>query len=101
MMVLNFDHYQTEMATSGVEALAKFDTQPFDMVFTDYFMPGMKGDQLAQAIKIRDQSRPIVLLTGFPPDHQAAEFHSVIIKPFSPQSLRQAVLVALHLDRGG
>jgi CheY-like chemotaxis protein len=95
-MVLGCDRHQTETAKSGPEALAKFDAQTFDLVFTDYFMPGMKGDALAHAIKERDQSQPIVLLTGFPPMEHLLEVDLVVLKPFSQETLRRAITKLLH-----
>ena len=90
-MALGCDRHQTEIAKSGLEALAKFDAQTFDLVFTDYLMPGMKGDQLAHAIKERDQTKPIVLLTGVPPAEHLLEIDLVMLKPFSLESLRRAI----------
>src|SRR5208283_3044388 len=52
-MLLEDDGYIVDEAGSGAEALALFEPGKFDMVFTDYFMPEMKGDQLAAAIKRR------------------------------------------------
>ena len=68
-----------------------FDTQQFDLVLTDYFMPGMKGDQLAQEIKDRDQSRPVVLLTAAPPRTPTPQIDCIVLKPFSQASLRLAI----------
>jgi CheY-like chemotaxis protein len=98
-MVLDCDRHLTVTAGNGPEALAKFDAQAFDLVFTDYFMPGMKGDQLAHAIKKRDRSKPIVLLTGFPPRERLAEIDCVILKPFSTETLRQAIAAVLALTQ--
>jgi len=50
-MLLEDDGYVVDEAESGPQALAMFEPGKFDMVFTDYFMPDMKGDQLAAAIK--------------------------------------------------
>ena len=45
-ILLQGDGYVVHDAQSGVEALALFEPDKFDMVFIDYLMPGMKGDQL-------------------------------------------------------
>ena len=50
-MLLEDDGYVVEEAESGPQALAMFEPGKFDMVFTDYCMPDMRGDQLAAAIK--------------------------------------------------
>lgn len=46
-------------------ALAAFGAQPVDLVCTDLGMPGMTGWELAQALKARAPSLPVVLLTGW------------------------------------
>ena len=45
-------------AADGEEALTRFAKSNFDQVVTDYFMPGMKGDQLAAAMKASRPSQP-------------------------------------------
>jgi CheY-like chemotaxis protein len=90
-MMLACDHHWAETASNGEEALAVFDSRNFDVVFTDFNMPGMKGDQVAQAIRQRDKAKPIVLLTAFPPMNQPIEVDLVVLKPFSLENLREAL----------
>lgn len=56
--------YSVETAASGREALALFSPERFGLVITDQGMPGMSGDRLAQAIKERSPTTPIIMLTG-------------------------------------
>ena len=50
-MLLDLGHSVTE-AQSGPHALKLLETDaPFDIVVTDYAMPGMNGFELAQRIK--------------------------------------------------
>ena len=65
-LLLEDDGYVVDGAKSGAEALALFEPGKLDMIFTDYFMPGMKGDRLAAAIKKRSPKQPVVMLTAFP-----------------------------------
>jgi len=87
-MMLAYDGHTVEIAGGGDEALAKYHPDKFDLVITDYSMDGMKGDQLAQAIKRLSPTKPIILLTAFPPDQRPAEIDLVIIKPFYFDTLR-------------
>jgi len=98
-ILLQGEGYLVHEAKSGAEALALFEPGKFDMVFTDYFMPEMKGDQLAAAIKQRSPNQPVVMITAFlekflsadrPPDG----VDSFICKPFDLENLRSAL--ALH-----
>jgi len=64
-LLLEADGYIVDGAESGAAALALFEPGKFDMIFTDYFMPEMKGDQLAAAINKRSPKQPVVMLTAF------------------------------------
>ena len=95
-MLLQGDGYVVDQAKSGAEALALFEPGKFDMVFTDYLMPEMKGDQLAAAIKRRSPKQPIVMLTAFPEKLQTSDcplggVDSFICKPFELETLRTAI----------
>lgn len=95
-MLLQFDGHQVEATHSSKEALALFELGRFDLVFTDYAMPGMKGDQLAAAIKSRAPDQPVVMITGhagtLPP---SPDVDFVVGKPFQLAHLRQAIATVL------
>src|SRR5438445_5843142 len=63
-MMLNFDGHVVETASNGKDALAMFEEGKFDLVMTDWKMPGMKGDELAAAIKARAPNQPVVMITA-------------------------------------
>ena len=95
-MLLQDDGYLVDEAKSGAEALALFEPGKFDMIFTDYLMPDMKGDALAAAIKKRSPEQPVIMLTAFIEKFQAAEcspggVDSCIGKPFELETLRAAI----------
>jgi CheY-like chemotaxis protein len=87
-MMLELDGHKMDEANSGPEALDKLDHRTFDLVFTDFFMDGMKGDQLARAIRVRGEQPPIVMITGFPPNPAPREVAKVVFKPFDLSSIR-------------
>ncbi len=95
-MMLEFDGHEVLAAASATEALAFFAQHHFDLVFTDYKMPGMRGDQLAQAIKAERPGQPVIMLTahaeimkseGIPP----AGVDHLVNKPFQLADLRDAI----------
>ena len=95
-ILLEPEGYVVDGAKSGAEALALFEPGKFDMVFTDYLMPEMKGDQLAAAIKRRAPKQPIVMLTAYPEKLQSSAcplggVDSFICKPFEAETLRTAI----------
>jgi DNA-binding NtrC family response regulator len=52
-------------AEGGASALAAIGAEVVDLVCTDLGMPGMNGWELAQALKARAPTLPVVLLTGW------------------------------------
>lgn len=85
-----------EQAKNGAEALALYQPNKFDLVFTDYLMPKMKGDKLAEAIKRISPEQPIVMLTAFPEKLQSSDcplggVDSFICKPFDLTNLQIAI----------
>jgi len=95
-MMLVFDGHVVETATSGQEALAKFQRNKFDIVITDFSMPTMKGDELAAAIKSIAPQQPVVMVTAYAEMLQSsgnplAGVDFLISKPFLLENLREAV----------
>jgi CheY-like chemotaxis protein len=62
-MVLAFDGYEVQTASGGTEALELLEHESFDLVITDFNMPGIKGDELAVKIKARWPRKPVIMLT--------------------------------------
>jgi CheY-like chemotaxis protein len=50
-------------AEDAIRALVEYERQPFDAVVTDYHLPDMRGDKLAEAIKSSDPNQRVLLLT--------------------------------------
>ena len=100
-MLLADDGYIVEEAESGPQALAMFEPGKFDMVFTDYCMPDMRGDQLAAAIKRLSPKQAVVMITAFPEkltcsDVPLGGVDSFICKPFEVDALRTAIVRFAH-----
>lgn len=95
-MMLEFDGHQIETANGAEEALALFAKSTFDVVITDYSMPGMKGHELAARLKALKPGQPIVMITAYA-EMLAAEqtpldvVDHLISKPFLLEDLRVAI----------
>jgi PAS domain S-box-containing protein len=96
-MLLDLGHSVTE-AQSGAHALKLLESDsPFDIVVTDYAMPGMNGFELAQRIRRSNPKLPIVLATGYAelPADRLIEFGH-LPKPYTSQALAAALEKAVN-----
>ncbi len=94
--------YEVSAHGSAQSALAAFDADQkrWQVVITDFAMPGMNGVELARYIRARRPEIPIILCTGFggAVDTMAAKaigIARVINKPFHRQELSETVAEAL------
>jgi CheY-like chemotaxis protein len=95
-MMLSYEGHIVEAVSDATKALAVFEPGKFDLVITDYMMPGMKGDALAIAIKAQAPQQPVILLSAHVQmiEGTASEvscFDYVVSKPFRLEVLRMAV----------
>ena len=95
-MMLAFDGYEVVAASNGKEALVLFERDVFDLVVTDYTMPGMKGDELALAIKARAPGQPVIMITAHAELLRASSaplmgVDQIVSKPFQFQDIREAI----------
>ena len=82
------------LAPGGREALSLFAVQKFDGVFTDVGMPGMSGWELAHAIRQRNESIPIAVITGWgeavgSDEQKQARVNWVVTKPFRAERISE------------
>ena len=85
-------------AQSGIHAMEILETDaPFDVVVTDYAMPGMNGFELAQRIRMRNPRLPIILATGYAelPADRSIQF-ARLSKPYSAKDLAVALEQAVN-----
>jgi len=84
------------LAPGGREALNLFKAQQFDGVFTDVGMPGMSGWELAHAIRQRNETIPIAVVTGWgeavgSDEQREARVNWVVTKPFRAERISELV----------
>ncbi|MFS8148178.1 response regulator [Rhizobium sp. BR 249] len=84
-------------ANSGAQALELVrNGGHFDVMITDYSMPGMTGAQLAQAVRAIRPALPIVLATGYADLPAGAEVDLPrLAKPYNQAQLAKEILKAL------
>jgi two-component system chemotaxis response regulator CheY len=81
-------------AADGTEAIAKFQPGLFDMVLTDWNMPGKSGLEVVQDIRGRDAKIPIIMVTteaekGRVMQAIQAGVSDYLVKPFTAETLRE------------
>jgi two-component system chemotaxis response regulator CheY len=98
---------ETVEAGDGQEALAKFDDS-VKFVITDWNMPNMTGTELARALRERGEQVPILMVTARSVREDIIEameagVNNYIVKPFTPQILKEkidALLAAAPVGAG-
>ena len=92
-LLLNIDRHTVTEAANGHEALQLFTGSRYDLVITDYRMPGMLGDELARNIKNLVPAQPILMVTAYIEKLLDAgkPADAVLGKPFSIDDLRRAM----------
>jgi DNA-binding NtrC family response regulator len=97
---LELDGFEVTTAESGERALALFQSQPFDLVFSDVRMPGMNGLDLFRRVRELRPECPVVLMTAFAleglvSDAIAEGVFTVLPKPFDVEQVVVALTRAI------
>lgn len=62
---LKDEGYETDFANNGGAALRKMSQKPFDLVLTDYRMPGLTGLDILPEVKKLQPAASVMMLTAF------------------------------------
>jgi two-component system chemotaxis response regulator CheY len=81
-------------AADGSEAIAIFAPGKFDMVLTDWNMPGMTGLEVLKAIRAQDTKIPVIMVTTEAEKSRVLEaiqagVTDYLVKPFTQDVLRE------------
>ena len=92
--------YGTAAAGDGVEAMALFDAQPFDLVLLDLMLPKIDGFGVCELIR-RQSQVPILMLTALEGEEQqlrgfGMDIDDYVTKPFSMPVLLEKIRVILR-----
>ncbi|MCC6144119.1 MAG: response regulator, partial [Candidatus Hydrogenedentes bacterium] len=90
--------YVVSVAPHGAAALDIFNSAPesIDMLITDVHMPGLRGDNLARAIRRQRPDIPVLFITGHKEELRLSfmdnrETEHVLLKPFDYAQLLQGI----------
>lgn len=88
-------------AADGTEALEMLERQSYHLIITDIRMPRMDGISLVRTLRARNDTTPVIVITGSNDPEDAREAlqagaSACVFKPFQLKQLFEAVATALH-----
>jgi len=91
-------------ASAGVEALRRVAAEDFDVVLTDFSLPGMDGLTLLRKLRARDFDMPVILMLSEPNNRAAIEaveegVLQYLVKPIDAKALRETADLAVRRYR--
>ncbi len=99
--------YKVLSAANAAEAINVLQQQdrPIDLLLTDIIMPGMTGIELTERVKALRPDILVLYMTGYAPSTvtrhgQVDSATQLLVKPFSPEVLSQAVRRVLDHVKG-
>lgn len=97
----HLEDYEVEVASDGIEGLAKAANPDIDLIILDIMLPGMNGFDICKKLRNQGISTPIIMLTA-----KGQEIDRVVgleigaddyvTKPFSPRELQARVKAVLR-----
>jgi CheY-like chemotaxis protein len=103
--ILQSTGFQVDTAPDGTAAWTLLTHHDYDLLVTDYRMPGISGIALARQLRLAQQALPIIVVSGSLETLDTARLrrdpwtriHQFVRKPFSVVELLAAVHDALRL----
>lgn len=98
---LTKDGHCVVTAADAWEAIGHVQRRNFDLLITDYAMPGMSGLQLVATVRGMHAGQRIILMTGFGlasigPDGEPVGVDLIVRKPLSREELRDAIVSVME-----
>ena len=64
--ILRTENCEVDLVSDGLQAIREFAGRGYNLVITDFDMPGLDGIELARAIRDLGRDVPVVMVTGKP-----------------------------------
>ncbi len=88
------------MAATAEQALTYLSVEQYDVVVTDYQMPGLSGLDLLAHVKDTQKNTPVILISGLSNKERAEELIEMgafdyVVKPFTLSEIEKVVNSAI------
>jgi DNA-binding NtrC family response regulator len=92
--------YSCQTADTAEEALAKLESQRFDVVLTDVSLPGLSGMELLEKVLQLYPGTPVIVISGLSDEEQAQSLmrkgaFDYLLKPFRLEVVEGSVKRAI------
>ena len=100
--VFRQENYETVSCADPVEALARLRAESFQVIISDYMMPGMNGGELLRQARMIQPDMIRIMLTGHADVNavvgavKTGAVYKFILKPWNDDDLRVTVALALE-----
>ena len=100
--LIETESIKTEKAISAIDAVAALERMDFDLIVTDYDMPGMNGVELAKIVKKRFPHIPIIMIAGAigPDVVEMAEKSGISRIFYKPPNVKELLATVRHYSVG-
>ncbi len=86
------------LVSNGREALKRIETEQFDLVITDWYMPEMSGIEFLRTLRAKADTRdvPIVIVSANGSKEDVAQaiqlrVNAYVLKPFTAETLKDRI----------
>jgi DNA-binding NtrC family response regulator len=99
--VLKVYGYRVTAVGNGVSALEKLKGHNYDLVISDFRMPGLNGLELLREVNEKEIAVPVIITSGYGTVEYAVEAMKLgafdfILKPFAPKVMKSVAAKAIH-----
>lgn len=99
--ILSRHPYEVVTASTGEEALQKYEEKAFDLIITDIFLPGISGFDVLNSIKEKSPDSKVIVITAYGSEDKKEKALKdgallYIEKPFDIIEFKQKVMEILE-----
>jgi CheY-like chemotaxis protein len=89
--LLRADGHEVEVTTSSAEAVELCKIRHFDLIFMDYYLAEISGEQMLAILRRLNPRQRIVIMSGQKACPLVAQADFFIRKPFSTEIIRKSI----------